>query len=46
VKTPQTKRREQLKDRHDYRTTLIRKQEDLERRIKAVEDQIRKLEAK
>lgn len=36
-------RTEQLKDRQDYRTALINKREDLERKIKNVEVQIGKL---
>lgn len=38
-----TQRTEQLKDRQDYRAALINKREDLERKIKKVEDQIGKL---
>jgi hypothetical protein len=36
---------ERLKDRRDYRETLIQKREDLERKISAVEDEIKALRA-
>ncbi len=36
----QTKRQEQLKDRRDYRATLIHRREQIERKINATEKQI------
>lgn len=37
------KKREALKDREDYRANLIRKNEETEAKIAAVESQIKKL---
>lgn len=38
-----TKQAEQLKDRRDYRATLIQRRDDIERKIERVEDQIKKI---
>lgn len=40
------KRAEQLKDRRDYRHSLIHRREDLDRKLATVETQIRKLNAR
>lgn len=39
------KQKQQLQDRRDYRSALIQRREDTERKISAVEDQIRTLKA-
>ena len=38
-------RNERLKDRRDYRTTLIQRREDNERKLATVEEQIKALKA-
>lgn len=37
------KRTEQLKDRRDYRNSLINKREEIDRKISRVEEQIKQL---
>ena len=43
MKTPEEKRAERLKDRQPYRQTLIQRRNDVEGKIKQVEEQISKL---
>ena len=43
MKTPEEKRAERLKDRQAYRQTLIQRRNDVDVKIKHVEEQIHKL---